>query len=71
MSENIDLISQFVETLDTSENVKNILKKLLSLGEESQEIVRDFIVMNCMVHDEIKICMDSILKLDKGCKNEE
>ncbi|EQF29619.1 hypothetical protein QEW_4666 [Clostridioides difficile CD160] len=64
-SENIedkltDLISQFVETLDTDEKIKEILKKILSLDEDSQTIIQYFILESHMYNDEIKTCIDVI-----------
>ncbi|HFL3653765.1 TPA: hypothetical protein ACG3P3_001489 [Clostridioides difficile] len=53
----IDLICQFVDTLDTDEKIKEILKKILSLDEDSQAIIKDFVIDSTMDNDDIKTCI--------------
>lgn len=56
----IDFISQFVETIDTDEDIKKILKKILSLDEDSQTIIKYFVLENPMDNDDIKTCIDVV-----------
>ncbi|MDM9944101.1 hypothetical protein [Clostridioides difficile] len=56
----IDFISQFVETIDTDEDIKEILKKILFLDEDSQTIIKHFILESPMDNDDIKTCINVI-----------
>lgn len=56
----VDLICQFVDTLDTDEKIKEILKKILSLDENSQAIIKHFVAENTMDNDDIKTCIDVV-----------